>query len=204
MKFASVFLSHSSGDKELVKKVADKLRRRGLISWLDKNELCAGEDLTQSLKKAIQKQTAVALFLSEKSANSDWVKDELMAALEIDDSMGQPDRIIPVYLGNELEIIRKHDVLRTRWLHTDGNRVNRIGIKPDMSMSATQQSVDIAEKIAQSIFDILKTKEKNELYIVLDQRGNGKSTGIPDLPKNVLQTDAVGLIFRPYDADERS
>ena len=204
MRFASVFLSHSSGDKELVKKVANKLKRRGLIFWLDKNELCTGEDLTHELKKAIQMQTAVVLFLSEKSANSDWVTDELMTALEIDDSMGQPDRVIPVYLGNELKIIKKHDILRTRWLHTDGNRVNRNGIKPDISMSDTQQSVYIAEQIAQRIVKILEIKKKNELYIFLDQRGDGKSTGKPDIPKNVHQTDAVGLVFRPYDGDERS
>ena len=39
LQFASTFLSHSSTDKPLVEAVAKQLSRRGILVWLDREEL---------------------------------------------------------------------------------------------------------------------------------------------------------------------
>jgi translation elongation factor EF-Ts len=128
MIYASTFLSHSSDDKLLVEKVAHELGRRGVIAWLDKNELQSGESLSLALHEAVQRQATVTVFLSEAAIKSRWVEDELAAALQKHDALHESASIIPIYLGDPVSLVSSHPLLRTRWLHPDGNRVDRLGI----------------------------------------------------------------------------
>lgn len=43
----SIFLSHSSGDKPMVRKIADGLRQQGIRVWIDEAEIHIGESLIQ-------------------------------------------------------------------------------------------------------------------------------------------------------------
>ena len=86
LRFVSTFLSHSSTDKDLVEAVARHLGRRGVLVWLDKEELTLGP-LDIALKQAVQFQTTMTIFLSEAYLASDWCKDELRWALEAADGV---------------------------------------------------------------------------------------------------------------------
>ncbi|MGB3517669.1 MAG: TIR domain-containing protein, partial [Elainellaceae cyanobacterium] len=57
--FVSTFLSHSSVDSELTAEVAKQLGRRGVLAWLDANELLEMGPLDEMLKRAVQQQATL-------------------------------------------------------------------------------------------------------------------------------------------------
>jgi len=50
---ATVFLSHQSGDKPFVEKLAKDLERLGIKVWFDKWQIKVGESLTWSIENGI-------------------------------------------------------------------------------------------------------------------------------------------------------
>jgi hypothetical protein len=60
-----------------------------LTIWLDENNLALGSDLSSSLKNAISDESdLVIFFVSNESLESDWVKKELLWALEREKDLG--------------------------------------------------------------------------------------------------------------------
>ena len=201
MRYARVFLSHASPDKPLVEAVADALARRGIIAWLDKHELYPGLDLTQALAQAIREHTLVAAFLSKDSLGSPWVDDELMVALAQEDrtrSSEQSSAVVPIFLGEAYDLVRDHPRLRSRWLHPDGNRVERLGIKDSGQDSNTARAKHIADGLASSLYQRMGTAAADDIALLLDQRGDGMRTGLPGwVPSNLERLDIPALVFRP-------
>ena len=189
--FVSTFLSHSSTDSALVEKVAQRLGRRGVLAWLDKNELKMGP-LDGALKQAIQEQSTLTIFLSEASARSSWCRDELKWAIEAQKGC---DYILPVYLGDPGELVRAHDLLRTRFLDYEG-KVNQLGYVCEENPSNPDPDA-IAEQIAATAYHRSIPEQWSEVVIVLDQRGDGQRRGLPSLPHNINRLSAPVLTFRP-------
>ncbi|MGD2088751.1 MAG: toll/interleukin-1 receptor domain-containing protein [Candidatus Aminicenantes bacterium] len=204
MIYASTFLSHSSVDSEIVHLVARELGRRGILPWLDKNELEPGTDMAAQLDQAIKNQTTVTLFLSKAALASKWVGDELKAALTLEEETGAGQRIIPVFMDDPGRLVESHPLLKQRWLHPDGDgRVTRKGIITDVNQDPQTAAKEIAVKLSQSIYQLLETGKKDDLIIYLDQRGSGRRHGKPPgLPKNILSLNSTVLVFRP-DQEKR-
>ena len=202
--YASTFLSHSSADNELVHAVANELVRHGIVPWLDKSELLPGVSLKQALTEAIYQQTTVTVFLSHNAIQSEWIRDELAATIELDKTINHNERIIPIYIGDPLELVCAHDLLRNSWLHPDGNRVDRLGIVVDTNKDISILAGEIAEEIAHRIYQVLNIPEQNELVLCIDQRGNGLRKGKPtNIPKRIKELGIPILVFRP-DLNQRS
>lgn len=194
LRIASTFLSHSShssGEKELVREVAKQLARRGVLAWLDEQELGLSP-LSEALTQAVQAQATMAIFLSEHALNSEWCKDELRWALESAEGI---DHLLPVYLGDPLELVRRHPVLRTRFLHPDGDRVNLLGCwNPSDPLHPDPQL--IAKKIAQTVFKRVFPPAWSEVVVIVDQRGAGPRRQPPRLPDNVARLEVPALRFQ--------
>ena len=71
-----VFLSYNSLDRDLVDKIADLLRQRGLNPWMDNREIGAGEKFQNKILEGIQQVKSAAVFLG-KHGFGDWQKEEL-------------------------------------------------------------------------------------------------------------------------------
>jgi hypothetical protein len=205
MQYARVFLSHASPDKPLVQAVADALARRGVVAWLDIHDLHPGLDLTRALAQAIREHTLVVAFLSEDSLRSPWVDDELAVALDQEQATRdstQPAVVVPVFLGEPLHLVQGHERVRTRWMHADGDRVDRLGIAA-LGWNTTgtlvpRSASEIAGQIAQSLYERLGTAGARDVAIILDQRGDGTRTGLPSfVPHNIEALDIPALVFRP-------
>ncbi len=193
MQFASTFLSHASVDKPLVEAVAQRLGRRGVLAWLDKTELALGS-LSAALKQAVQQQATITLFLSEAAIASDWCRDELLYALENAENL---DHILPVYLGDPVALVTKHPILRSRFLHPDGDRVDQLGVFDSSNPTSPDPDV-VAQMIAATVYGHLSVESSPEVAIVLDQRGNGPRRGrLPSIPTNVQSLSIPALTFRP-------
>ncbi|MBE9138833.1 toll/interleukin-1 receptor domain-containing protein [Nodosilinea sp. LEGE 07088] len=191
--FVSTFLSHSSADSELVEAVAKRLRRRGILTWLDKNELLEMGPLDTVLKQAVQQQATLTIFLSEAYLKSEWCKDELRWAIEAQEGT---QHILPVYLGNPLQLVKSHDLLQSRFLDADANRVNQLGYVCQQNSTGIDPDA-IAEKIAVTAYRRSIPNSWSDVVIVLDQRGNGPRRGEPDLPDHIVRLNAPALTFRP-------
>ncbi|MFQ4138691.1 TIR domain-containing protein [Nodosilinea sp. PGN35] len=190
--FVSTFLSHASVDGALVEAVAQRLGRRGVLAWLDKNELKELGPLDTALKQAVQQQATLTIFLSEASANSSWCKNELEWALQAQDGY---DHILPVYLGKPGELVKNHDLLRNRFLDYEG-KVNQRGYICEQPPTTADHDA-IAEQIAATAYQRSIPQDSSEILIVLDQRGNGLRRGLPPIPDNLARLNAPTLTFRP-------
>lgn len=196
IQWANTFLSHHNSNSILVKQVADELGKRGIIAWLDKNEILPGNSLQEILSNAVKEQTAFLLFLSMKAVKSAWVEEELAAALEKDSEQGCRC-IIPVFLEDPETLVKAHRLLKNRWMSADGDKVDLTGILCSEG-GDSQNAVKIAENAAKFIFDNLGLHQQNELIIYLDQRGHGGCHGIPEnVQDNILTRNAPALVFRP-------
>jgi hypothetical protein len=90
-----VFLCHNSKDKPEVKMVANRLRERGLLPWLDEWELRPGMPWQHSLEEQIAKIRSVAVFIGS-SGIGPWQDMEQAAFLR--EFVNRKSPVIPVIL----------------------------------------------------------------------------------------------------------
>jgi hypothetical protein len=75
-----VFLSYSSSDKEIARRLTDELTRVGVRVWLDECEIKVGDNIIQNIEQGIRDSDYLALILTPRSVTSKWVIEELSAA----------------------------------------------------------------------------------------------------------------------------
>ena len=195
--YTSAFLSHSHSDQPLVKAVATELGKRGIVAWLDKDDLYPGQNLVSALKKAIHEQATWVVFLSEEALQSTWVNAELETALDHFEKTQQEDRIKPVFLSDPLQLVSGNRLLANRWMNEKGNEVSKLGITTPSPTTPEKQARDIADRIAVGVYASLSIDRSRNVIINLDQRGSkriGKPQGIPP---NHGKVDGPALVFRP-------
>lgn len=79
----TLFLSYAWADKSLARRVARRLRHRGLDVWLDESEMQAGDALPGRIRTAIQSRSHLLVLLTEASVHSSWVSREIAFAREL-------------------------------------------------------------------------------------------------------------------------
>lgn len=93
----SVFLCHSSKDKEFVRKLARDIEAHGLHYWLDEAEMRIGDSLIQKIRSGIDKVDYFAIILSPDSVNAPWVVNELDVAMNHQIN-GKSIKVLPLLL----------------------------------------------------------------------------------------------------------
>lgn len=71
-----VFLSHSSSDKDLARRLARDLQSAKVDVWLDQWEIGVGAELVQSIERGVDETDFVVVLLTRASTTSDWVDRE--------------------------------------------------------------------------------------------------------------------------------
>jgi hypothetical protein len=93
---AKFFVSYSSKDKDFVENEIRRLvMALGAEAWVDSTDIPAGKNWELELSQGLKTCDWLILVMSENSARSDWVQDELSWAV---DNLG--NRIIPIKLDN--------------------------------------------------------------------------------------------------------
>jgi hypothetical protein len=90
-----VFLSHSAKDKQFVSSLATVLRRHKVPFWFSKSNLEGAQQWHDEIGKALKKCNWFVLILTPNSVKSEWVKHELMYALN---DKRYRRRIVPLLL----------------------------------------------------------------------------------------------------------
>jgi len=80
----SVFLCHSSGDKDKVRPLYERLRYDGLEPWLDEVDILPGADWDREIRRAVRRADLVVVCLSKSSVNkSGYLQREIRLALDV-------------------------------------------------------------------------------------------------------------------------
>lgn len=106
-----VFLCHNSGDKDEIRKIADKLINFGLNPWFDEREIPPGSVWQIELEKQISIIKSVAVFVGHNGIGP-WQNEELRAF--IDEFIKTECPIIPVILPTAKEFPKLPKFLNNR------------------------------------------------------------------------------------------
>ncbi len=90
-----VFLSHSSVDKSLARRLARDLQAANIDVWLDQWEIQVGEEFVQSIEKGVDDATYVIVLLTPASVASNWVDREWRQKFQAE-AKTKRIRIVPV------------------------------------------------------------------------------------------------------------
>jgi small GTP-binding protein len=94
-----VFLSYSSGDKAVVRKVAERLRADGLKVWFDEWVLKPGDSIPAKIEEGLERSGVLVLCMSANAFGSDWAQLEA-GTFRFRDPLNQERRFIPLRLDD--------------------------------------------------------------------------------------------------------
>ena len=80
-KMPRVFLSYTSDDIELAKRVAESLQANGIDTWWDKWCISTGDSLRQKIDEGLSGCTHFLVLLTQQSIKKPWVNQEMDAGL---------------------------------------------------------------------------------------------------------------------------
>lgn len=90
-----VFLSHSDKDRQFAASLAKVLRRHNIPVWYSRTNLVGAQRWHDEIGAALSRCNWFVLVLTPNSVKSDWVKHELMFALN---NRRYKGRIVPLVL----------------------------------------------------------------------------------------------------------
>lgn len=76
-----VFLSYTSDDKMIAKRIAESLQANGIDTWWDQWCIRAGNSLRQKIDEGLEDCTHFLVLLTPQSINKPWVNQEMDAGL---------------------------------------------------------------------------------------------------------------------------
>jgi prolyl-tRNA editing enzyme YbaK/EbsC (Cys-tRNA(Pro) deacylase) len=98
-----IFISHNARDKPLARDINSHLPP-WLRPWIDEERLLLGSELGTTLREVIDFHVDyVVLLFSNEAAESAWVRQEILWALEREDELGRTF-LLPVLLGNAADL----------------------------------------------------------------------------------------------------
>ncbi|HEX8648165.1 MAG TPA: toll/interleukin-1 receptor domain-containing protein [Thermoleophilaceae bacterium] len=96
-KQQKVFISHAMRDTEEARAVASTLRQAGLETWLDEEQLRAGENFADAIKRGLEDSNAVVVLIGDQPSR--WTHYEWSAIVER--LWEDPDtQVVPVLVGD--------------------------------------------------------------------------------------------------------
>jgi small GTP-binding protein len=94
-----VFISYSSKDKQVVRKLAKRLKKDGLRVWFDDWEIKPGDMIGLKIEQGLEQSRALILAMSRAAFASDWVTME-RSTLLFRDPANEQRRFIPLLIEN--------------------------------------------------------------------------------------------------------
>lgn len=94
-----VFLSHSSKNKSVARRLGNDLRRHGAKVWIDEAEINIGDSLIDKISEGIVQMDYLLVLLSRDSSTSEWVKKEVNIALT-QEICGKKIKVLPCLLDD--------------------------------------------------------------------------------------------------------
>lgn len=116
VQYHSCFISYSSQDEAFAQRLYADLKQKSVRCWFAPEDMKIGDEIRQTIDRAIRVRDKLLLILSEYSINSTWVKNEVETAFEEEDRRNQII-LLPVRLDEvvmETDQAWAADIRRTR------------------------------------------------------------------------------------------
>lgn len=78
----NIFVSYSNEDRHIAEMISKRLQASGLQPWLAHQALARGDSIRETIGSVIGSSDFFIILLSRNSVQSEWVRHELMAALQ--------------------------------------------------------------------------------------------------------------------------
>jgi hypothetical protein len=101
IQYYSCFISHSSKDELFAERLHADLQMNGVRCWFAPKDLKIGEVFRDRIDQSIRLHDKLLIVVSHNSISSDWVRDEVEAAMERE---RREDRLVlfPVQIDNAI------------------------------------------------------------------------------------------------------
>ena len=106
MQFYSCFISYSSKDEEFARKLQEDLEKNGVRCWFAPEDMKIGDVISLTIENQIRLRDRLLVILSANSIKSEWVGDEVEAALE-EESKNNRLVLFPIRLDDA--VLNTHD-----------------------------------------------------------------------------------------------
>jgi hypothetical protein len=97
IQFYSVFVSHSTADKDFARRLHGRMRSEGLRVWFDEEDMQGGRELHPQIDEAIRLHDKLLVVLSEASIKSKWVATEIRRSRRAEEKEGRR-KLFPIRL----------------------------------------------------------------------------------------------------------
>jgi|GEM_PF-2839117 len=104
--YFSCFISYSNKDKAFAKKLFEDLQANGVKCWYAPHSMKIGRKIRDSIEEAIRNYDKLLLIISAHSVESDWVEDEVDAAME-KERVSKDWVLFPIRLDDTLKTSNK-------------------------------------------------------------------------------------------------
>jgi hypothetical protein len=94
-----VFLSHSSGDKDVVRDIANRLKSDGVRVWFDEWEIKPGDSIPAKIEDGLEHSRVLVLCMSAAALAAGWPKLE-SHTFRFKDPLNHDRRLIPLRLDD--------------------------------------------------------------------------------------------------------
>lgn len=97
IQFYSCFISYNNKDEEFAQRLHDDLQDSGMRCWFAPEDIKIGDRIRPTIDTQIRMREKLIVILSENSIQSEWVGDEVEAAIEQENANGK-DVLFPIRL----------------------------------------------------------------------------------------------------------
>jgi hypothetical protein len=88
LEFHSVFITHSSADRDFAETLHDALQERGIRCWLDEKQILPGDEVVDAGERGTKLWDKLILCCSESALrNSWWIETEIEKSLQREKEM---------------------------------------------------------------------------------------------------------------------
>jgi uncharacterized protein YjbI with pentapeptide repeats len=101
LQFYSCFISYNNADGTFARKLHDDLQDNGVRCWFAPEDMKIGDRIRPRIDQEIRLRDKLLVILSENSVDSEWVGDEVEAALE-EERMDGRTILFPIRLDNDV------------------------------------------------------------------------------------------------------
>jgi uncharacterized protein YjbI with pentapeptide repeats len=105
IRYYSSFISYCSQDEEFAKRLHNDLQGNGVRCWFAAEDMKIGDQIRLRIDQEIRLRDKLLVILSENSIKSEWVGDEVEAALEEENKSNRP-LLFPIRLDDTVLNIR--------------------------------------------------------------------------------------------------
>ncbi|MBN4003275.1 toll/interleukin-1 receptor domain-containing protein [Nostoc sp. LPT] len=182
-----VFCAHNSHDKIQVERIAGKLKRRDIKSWIDKDQILGGQSFQTKIQEAITNVKSAAIFIGE-SGLGNWQKEEIEFLLDECRQSNKP--LIPVLLPGITEIPRDLGFIRQR---------NWVSFSEGNQQALDKLEASIKSKNIEPFFDILLCYKDEDMFEVREIGQQLKTADITLWKEGISYSNLQSSVLREFD-----